>query len=124
MKFFIGIKYRKESMDLIPQIKNIIESLGHEPYCFATDAGKMENEKEMMKMAFEKIDESDVILLESSEPSFGVGIEAGYAFVKGKKIITIVKDAEGMSNTLKGVSNCYLPYKDFEELKEKIRTAI
>ncbi|MFA5877766.1 MAG: nucleoside 2-deoxyribosyltransferase [Candidatus Staskawiczbacteria bacterium] len=124
MKFFIGIKYKKESMDLIPQIKDIIKSLGHESYCFATDAGNIENEKEMMKMAFEKIEESDVVLLESSGFSFGVGIEAGYAFAKGKKIITIVKDTEETSNTLKGVSDHYVMYKNFEELEEKIRAVL
>ena len=124
MKIFIGVKYEKERLDLIPDIKRVIEGLGHEPYCFATDAEKTEDAKEMMKLAFNKIDEADVVLLEASESSFGVGIEAGYAFSKGKKIISIAKDVTEASKTIKGVSNHYLVYKDFEDLKEKLRKVL
>jgi nucleoside 2-deoxyribosyltransferase len=124
MKIFIGIKYDKESLLLVSKIKEIIKKLGHLPYCFAQDEGYISDEKEMMKKAFQKIDESDLIIIEASQLAFGVGIEAGYSFAKKKKIITIANELEKISNTLKGVSNLYLSYKDFNELEIKLRESL
>lgn len=124
MKVFIGVKYDKDCLELIPGIKEVVKALGHEPYCFATDAGKIEDAKEMMKNAFAKIDECDIILFETSNSSFGVGIEAGYALLKGKKIISVVKDTAEISKTIKGTSNFYLVYKDLDDLKQKLQKVL
>jgi len=121
MKIFIAIKYKEESMALISEIKQIIEKLGHVPYCFAQDEGYIADEKEMMKKAFQKIDESDLIVCEASRTAFGVGIEAGYAFAKNKKIIIIANESEKISSTLKGISHAYLTYQNFDELEKKIK---
>ena len=121
MKIFIGIKYKdNRSTDLIEGIKSIIRSLGHEPYSF-TEEGYIEDEKEMTQRAFQKLDECDILLLEASEPSFGIGIEAGYAFARNKKVITIVSESKRGSRTLKGISHYYLPYKNLSDLKEKFQ---
>jgi 2'-deoxynucleoside 5'-phosphate N-hydrolase len=121
MKIFIGIKYDEKTLVIVPEIKRIITMLGHTPYCFATDEEKIDDEKELMKRAFQKIDESDLIMFEASNDSFGVGIEAGYAFSKGMKIITIMSEAAKISRTLKGVSNGYITYKELTDLEEKLR---
>jgi len=121
MKIFIGIKYDKESLLLVPKIKKILQILGHTPYCFAQDEEYIADEKEMMEKAFQKIDESDLILIEASQIAFGVGIEAGYSFAKEKKIITIANELEKISSTLKGISDLCLSYKDFDELENKLR---
>lgn len=121
MKIFIAIKYDKESLALVPNIKDILKKLGHTSYCFAQDEGYIADQKEMMKKAFQKIDDSDLVIIEASKNSFGVGIEAGYAFVKNKKIITISNESEKISNTLKGISNSYITYKDFADLETKLQ---
>jgi len=121
MKIFIGIKYDKESLLLVSEIKEIIKKLGHIPYCFAQDEGYISDEKEMMEKAFQKIDESDIVIIEASQLAFGVGIEAGYSFSKNKKIIIIANELEKISSTLKGVSDLYMSYKDFNELEIKLR---
>lgn len=121
MKIFIGIKYNEEALSLVPKIKEILERLGHNPYCFAKDEGYIADEKKIMEKAFQKIDESDLIIIEASQVAFGVGIEAGYSFAKGKKIIVISNESEKFSSTLKGTCDLYLSYKDFNELEKKLR---
>ena len=120
MKIYIAIKYDKKSLELVPKIKDIIKKTGNNSYCFAYEEKFIKDEKKMMKMALQKIDESDLVLLEASKSSFGVGIEAGYAFSKGKKIITIVNSSEEISNTLKGISNSYLIYSNLKDLEKKL----
>lgn len=125
MRVFIGIKYHKDGRNtkLVKELKDIIKSLGHQPYSF-TDEGYINNEKEMMQRTFQELDKSDIVLLEISESSFGVGIEAGYAFAKNKKIVTIVNESQSTSRTLKGISNHCLSYKNSTDLKEKLREAL
>jgi len=124
MKIFIAIKYDKQSLLLVSDIKRILVELDHIPYCFAQDEGFIADEKEMMQRAFKKINESDLILVEATQSSFGVGIESGYAFANNKKIIIIANESEKVSNTLKGVSNSYITYKDFNDLSEKLKEVL
>ena len=121
MKIFLAIKYNKDSLELVPDIKGIIEKSEHTIYCFATDEPYIKDTKEMMRKAFEKIDESDLVIVESSNIAFGVGIEAGYAFAKNKKIITIVNKSAENSSTLKGISESYIIYSDFTDLKIQLQ---
>jgi len=121
MNIFLGIKYDKDALVLVPEIKEIIKKLGHTAHCFAVDEPYIEDTKEMMKQAFQKIDEADMVIFESSATAFGVGIEAGYAFAKSKKIITILNELEEPSSTMKGVSDAYMVYRDFDQLEEKLR---
>jgi len=120
MKIYIAIKYNKKSLELVPGIREIIKKAGSNSYCFAEEEGYIEDEKEMMKLALKKIDESDLIIVEASNSSFGVGIEAGYAFAKNKRIVTIMNESEETSNTLKGISDSYFTYSNFEELEKKL----
>ncbi len=124
MNIFICIKYKEDCLTKIPEIKNVLESLGHKVYCFATDAEKMSDAKIMMAEAFKKIDESDILLVESSEQSFGVGIEAGYGFSKGKKIISTIDEKGEKSKTLNGISDDYIVYKDYSDLKDKLASIL
>jgi len=125
MKIFIGIKYYKDKRNsaLIEAIKDIVKSLNYEPYSF-TEEGYIENEREMIQKALRKIEECDILILEASEPSFGVGIEAGYGFSKNKKIITIFNEAKPCSRTLKGISHYCLSYKNIPELKRKLQEVL
>jgi len=124
MNIFICIKYKGRAFDQIPEIRKILESLGHKTYCFATDAGEISDSKKMMTEALDKINQSDALVVESSEQSFGVGIEAGYGFAKGKKIISIIKDANNQSKTLDGISNNYIIYKDYLDLENKLKNIL
>ena len=85
-------------------------------------------EKEMMKVAFEEIDDSDFLIAELTTKSIGVGIEIGYAFAKEKPIFYLRKKNSEYSTTASGCSTSMVDYEnelDLYEMMEKlIRTEI
>lgn len=125
MKIFIAIKHYKgdENRGLVDNLKEIVRQSGHTPYCFL-DEKHIENSKKMMKQAFEKITECDALLVEGSGCSFGAGAEAGYAKAQNKKIIVVVKQGIEVSNTLEGVSDYYIAYKDMAHLKQGLQKGL
>ncbi|MDP3026736.1 MAG: nucleoside 2-deoxyribosyltransferase [Nanoarchaeota archaeon] len=72
--------------------------------------------EELMKLTFELIDKSEMLIIEFSEKGVGLGIEAGYAFSKKIPIIVIAKEGSDISNTLKGISKQIIYYKNPGEL--------
>ena len=120
MKVYIAIKYEKDkNPEIISELKDIISASGHTPYAFI-DEGYIAEEKEMMERALEKLDQHDVLLIEASNESFGVGIEAGYFFQSGKPIIVASQEQSKISRTLKGVATNYILYKDLRDLRDKL----
>ena len=89
---------------------------------------KANQEKEMMKTAFEEIDGSDFLIAELTTKSIGVGIEIGYAFAKEKPIFYLRKKESKYSTTASGCSISVLEYEnklDLYDMMEKlIRTKI
>jgi len=125
MKIFIAIKYHGDSKNkqLINDIKNAVKEAGHTPYCFLDEA-HIEGSREMMKQAFIKLNECNVLFIEGSECSFGAGAEAGFAKAKNKKIIIAGKEGSGVSKTLEGMSDYYLIYKNIKDLQEKLKLTL
>ena len=121
---FIGIKHFEDGRNtpLLDAIKSAVLEAGIKPYAFI-DEGKFEDPHEMMRRAFQKIDESDMVILETSEPSFGVGAEAGRAFGK-KPVISLVQEGAETSGTVEGISDSFIKYKDTEDLKAKLIKAL
>ena len=84
---------------------------------------KANQEKEMMKTAFNEIDNSDLVIAELTTKSIGVGIEIGYAFAKKIPIIYIRKKNSEYSTTASGSSTYNMEYEnefDLIELMEKL----
>lgn len=125
MKIFISIKFYKDgrNKDLIDTLKDIIKEAQYTPYCFL-DEKHIENSREMMKQALEKLSECDVLLVEGSVCSFGAGVEAGYAKTQNKKIIIVAKEGIDVSNTLEGISDYYIVYKDLSHLKQELQQVL
>lgn len=125
MKVFIGSKYlgKVHNSQIIESVKDYLKELGHEPYYFG-DEGHIADKKEMIQKAMQKIDESDVVLCEATELSFGVGIEAGYAKAKGKRILTIYNSETELSRTIEGVSDKSAAYSDLDSLKELLKALL
>lgn len=76
-------------------------------YIFSED-----QEKEMMKTAFEEIDSSDFLIAELTTKSIGVGIEIGYAFAKDKPIFYLHKKDSEYSTTASGCSSTIIKYEN------------
>ena len=78
---------------------------------------KVNQEKEMMKTAFDEIDNCDFIIAELTTKSIGVGIEIGYAFAKNIPIIYLRNINAEYSTTAAGTSAYSLEYKNDIDLK-------
>jgi len=96
-----------ESLQNLFSKKNIELSVFVDKYNF-----KANQEKEMMKVAFEEIDSSDILIAELTTKSIGVGIEIGYAFAKEKPVIYLRKNDSEYSTTASGCSFSVIEYEN------------
>jgi nucleoside 2-deoxyribosyltransferase len=123
MKIYFAIKYHSDHQNRpkIEYVSNVLENLGCRVTCITRDIENWGQEsfcpEVLMKMTFEIIDSSDLVLIDLTEKGVGLGIEAGYAFSKSKPIITISEKQE-ISTTLNGISNRCLVYENESELFE------
>lgn len=124
VKVFISIKFHEDNRnrELINSISSILEKKGLETICIIRDVEKWGQNKfgtpeELMKKTFDEIDSSDLVIVELSEKGVGLGIEAGYAFAKGKPIVTIAKTGTDISSTLQGISQEVFFYRQYHELE-------
>lgn len=125
MKVFISIKFYEDNrnQELINSISSIFEKKGFETICVIRDVEdwgqkRFETSEELMRKTFEEIDSSDLVVVELSEKGVGLGIEAGYAFAKGKPIVTIARTGSDISSTLQGISQQVFLYTQYDELEQ------
>lgn len=122
MKVFLSIKYYDDMRNkgLIETICNSLERKGVEVFVFARDVQNYEkcklSPKEIMETAFREIDNSDILMIDASELSIGIGIEAGYAFSKNIPIYLIAEKTADVSNSVKGISLKSLFYENPNEV--------
>ena len=126
MKAFLSIKFwgdnrNKEHVD---GIIRAIEGAGCDVFCFVRDAeewGKNRfTSEEMMKITFDEIDNSDLVIADVADWPIGVGVEAGYAYAKGIPVICICPEAKSVANTVAGIAERLVKYIDHEDLKSKL----
>jgi len=126
-KAYLAIKFHGDlkNKGLIEEISDNLNKVGFETVVMARDYEKWGEvhffSKELMKLTFELIEKSDILIIEFSERGVGLGIEAGYAYAKHIPIIVIAKNGSEISNTLKGISKEVIFYNDPKELSEKLR---
>ena len=130
MKIFLAIKFHEDLSNkiLIEEISENIEKDGVQMIIMARDyekwgAVKLSSE-ELMKITFEKICESGLLLMELSEKGVGLGVEAGYAYAKGIPIVVIAKDGSDMPSTIPGIVRKVIFYKNTAELQTKLKSYI
>ena len=85
---------------------------------------KLDQEKEMMTIAFEEIDSSSFIIAELTKKAIGVGVEVGYAFAKQIPIIYIKRKDANHSTTVEGCSDYSIEYENEFHLSEEIEKII
>lgn len=122
--FAISYSNRKQFDKEIESLQNLFNKNNIELLVFVDKYDfKANQEKEMMKIAFEEIDSSDILIAELTTKSIGVGIEIGYAFAKEKPIFYLRKNDSKYSTTASGCSISVTEYEnelDLVEMMEKL----
>ena len=119
---YFGIKYHKDNQnrDKIDSITTVLKNYGIETICIARDIEKWGNiqlsSQELMGITFKEIDKSDFVILEMTEKGVGLGIEAGYAVAKGKRLIILINKKYKLSNTMQGIAHVVIPYSQTDEI--------
>ena len=122
--FAISYSNRKQFDKEVESLQNLFNKNNIELLVFVDKYDfKANQEKEMMKVAFEEIDSSDFLIAELTTKSIGVGIEIGYAFAKEKPIFYLRKKDSKYSTTASGCSISVTEYEnelDLVEIMEKL----
>ncbi len=127
-KAYFAISYtnRKLFDKEIEALQNLFKAKNIELLVFVDKYNFNKNQdKEMMKVAFEEIESSDLLIAELTTKSIGVGIEIGYAVAKNKSIFYLRKKGSEYSTTASGCSIFTIEYKNeldlVETLKEQLK---
>jgi nucleoside 2-deoxyribosyltransferase len=122
MKIFVAFKFKEDYSDktFVESVCGALEKSGLETIVMVRDFEKwgevVFTPGELMRLTFEAIDSCDIHLVEFSEKGVGLGIEAGYAYAKGKLVIVVAKEGSEISTTIKGIAKQVLFYKDVSEI--------
>lgn len=122
MKIYLAIKFHASNKNrpLIEEISKHLEQQGHTVVCAVRDfeqwGGRSFDARELLMKTFDAIDNSDLVLIESTEKGMGVGIEAGYAFARGKPVITIAQADSDISINLQSLSSRVIRYSRVSEI--------
>ncbi|MDD5192263.1 MAG: nucleoside 2-deoxyribosyltransferase [Candidatus Nanoarchaeia archaeon] len=115
------IELRKKLEELS---KIVEETLKCKTFIFFRDAqkwGKIKMPiKEVVEKAYKAVEKCDAILVEASEKARGTYFEVGYAKALKKKIIIIHQEGTE-ADFLEACADKVIVYKDFEDLREKLK---
>jgi 2'-deoxynucleoside 5'-phosphate N-hydrolase len=126
---YLAIKYHADhrNRDRIEQITAALAQMGLRTLCIARDVeawGQVVlDARTLMRISFDAIDASELMVVDLTEKGVGVGIEAGYAFARGVPIVAIAETGADMSETLRGISTCVSFYGNAEELRQALAEA-
>jgi len=92
MKAYITcpVSHSQKRLELLAEIKKIIESKGIKTFLFQV-GGKP---REIFKRDLGQLESSDILIAEVSERSHGVGIEIGLSYFLGLKRILLISRGE------------------------------
>lgn len=122
MRAYLAIKYYSDlkNKELIENITETLKAIGIDAFVFARDIENYQisnlTPEELMKRAFEEIEKSDLLIIEASEQSIGIGIEAGYAYTKKIPVYLIAKKDTYVSGSIKGISKKCVFYENMDDL--------
>ena len=123
IKAFLAIKYYEDmrNKELIETIYSALKAQNIETFIFAKNVQnygpcKMSG-NEVMNLAFDTIKSSDIFIIDASELSIGIGVEAGVAYSNGIPIYLIANKNSYVSESIKGISKKVFLYSHPEEIK-------
>ncbi len=122
MKIFLAIKYYQDmrNKNLIEKICYSLESKNLNVFAFARNIQNYGpcklSGKEVMDIAFDKIKNSDAFVIDASELSIGIGVEAGVAYSNNIPIFVIAQKDAYVSESIKGISRGCFRYDVPEDI--------
>ncbi len=122
MKAFFAIKYYEDmrNRNLIEKICSVFENKNIDIFAFARNVQNYGpcnfSGKEVMNIAFKKIKSSDIFIIDASEMSIGIGVEAGVAYSNNIPIYLIARKGVYVSESIKGISEKQFFYSLPDEL--------
>ena len=127
MQAYISIGYSKRYL-LSEEIRVITETLQEmniSSFVFV-DKYKFDatQERAMMLQAFSDIDQSDILIAETSDKGIGIGVEVGYAKAKGKPVIYLRQAGAEHSTTVSGASDFQVIYTGVTNLQQQLRNVL
>lgn len=126
-KAFISISFKKKNKleNEIASITEVLKKHDINPFVFVNAyIFSPDKEKEMMDKATKEIAISNLLIAEVTDKAIGVGIEIGYAYALGKKIIYLRKKQAEYSMTVGGIADKQIMYSNNEDLKTKLGKAL
>lgn len=123
MKAFLAIKYYNDmrNKNLIETICKSFEKQNIEIFAFARNIQNYGpcnmTGDEVMNLAFSEIKKSDIFIIDASELSIGIGIEAGVALSNSIPIYLIADKNAYVSDSVKGIAKKSYFYSSPEELE-------
>lgn len=124
---FLSISYKSKNAlsSEIDTIVDVLNKAGFNTLVFAREFSfPPTQEKEMMQKALAEIKKCNIFIAEASTKAIGVGIEVGYAYALGKKIIYLRKKQAEYSTTAGGIADKQIIYSNNDELKTKLEKAL
>lgn len=118
MKAYITcpVSHTKERLNLLPEIKNILNEKGINSFIFEIGG----NSSEIFNRDYKQLKSCDLIIAEVSETSHGVGIEIGISYCLNLKRILLIEKGKYLTKLAQGIPNTIIvEYENLEELKNK-----
>lgn len=123
IKAFLAIKYYEDmrNKELIEELYSALKFQNIETFIFAKNIQNYGPStmpgKEVMKIAFDTIKSSDIFIIDASELSIGIGVEAGVAYSNGIPIYLIANKNSYVSESIKGISQETFLYDNPKEIQ-------
>ncbi len=123
MKVYITcpVSHTKERLNLLPEIKKIVEENGIEPFVFEIGG----TPQEIFDRDSNQLKSCDLIIAEVSETSHGVGIEIGMSYLLNLKRILLIEKGKQVTKLAQGMPNTtIIEYENLEDLKTKLSSSL
>ncbi|MGG9963581.1 nucleoside 2-deoxyribosyltransferase [Ferruginibacter sp. SUN106] len=125
MKAYIAVSFNKRQSvnDVIDIITTALKQFSVESFVFADHYHfAPDEETQMMQQAMAAIDNSDIVIAETSHKAIGIGVEVGYAKAKQVPVIYMRQKNAPHSTTVAGISDFHVIYADANDLQQQLHT--
>jgi len=119
MKAYIScpVMLSQERLNLLPEIETLVKSKGINTFVFGTSG----TPEEIFKRDYSQLKSSDLLIVDVSEPSHGVGMEIGMSYCLGLKRILLIEKGKKVSRLAQGTPDTtIIEYENVDDLKNKL----